>query len=85
MAAASDTETGLVLYGTSACHLCEIAQDMLDSHNAHSTRIHYSVSDISASEELFQRYGVRIPVLRRSDGAELNWPFSIEQLNEFLA
>lgn len=40
--------------------------------------------DISTSDQLFERYGVRIPVLRHADGRELDWPFSIEQLGEFI-
>jgi hypothetical protein len=41
--------------------------------------------DISTSDELFERYGVRIPVLQRPDGRELGWPFSGTELAEFLA
>ena len=41
--------------------------------------------DISESDLLFELYGVLIPVLRHPDGRELNWPFSPEQLEQFLA
>jgi hypothetical protein len=41
--------------------------------------------DISESDALFERYGVRIPVLQHPDGRELNWPFSQAQLRAFLA
>jgi hypothetical protein len=40
--------------------------------------------DISDSEALFERYGVRIPVLQHPDARELGWPFSPDQLQEFL-
>lgn len=43
------------------------------------------VVDIAQSEELVERYGTRIPVLRRNDtGAELDWPFTRDQLLTFL-
>ena len=69
-----------VLYGTSACHLCEIAEAMLEGQGAVFDKV-----DISTSDDLFERYGVRIPVLRRPDGRELGWPFSEAELAEFLA
>ncbi len=41
--------------------------------------------DISGCEDLFQRYGLIIPVLRRTDsGRELNWPFDTAGLAVFL-
>ena len=69
----------LTLYSTSACHLCELAQALLDEQGAA-----YEVVDISESDELFERYGITIPVVRRGDGTELNWPFDQGQLREFL-
>jgi len=77
--------TGLVLYGTSACHLCEVAQEMLQFYSDNNAEIRYTVCDISESDELFQRYGQVIPVLQRADAEELNWPFSAEELSRFLA
>ena len=85
MASTADAKKGLVLYGTSACHLCEVAQDMLEHHHKNCAEIDYSSLDISESEELFQAYGLKIPVLRRADGLELDWPFSLEELTAFLA
>ena len=69
----------LTLFGTSACHLCELAEALLQRHGAA-----YRSVDISESEELFARYGLTIPVLRRDDGAELNWPFDEASLARFL-
>ena len=41
--------------------------------------------DISVSDELFGRYGLIIPVLRREDcGRELNWPFDEGGIARFL-
>lgn len=42
--------------------------------------------DIANDDQLIERYGVRIPVLKRlSDGAELGWPFDDFTLREWLA
>ena len=43
------------------------------------------VVDIADDDQLIERYGTRIPVLRRMDtGAELGWPFDAAQLLTFL-
>ena len=74
----------LILYGTSACHLCELAEALV-LHRQKADAVAYVKCDISESDELFTRYGVRIPVLQRADGAELDWPFSELDLEVFLA
>ena len=62
----------LILYGTSECHLCEQAQEQVlaaAGRPGHRDRCR-------RDDGLYQRYGLRIPVLRRQDtGAELDWPF----------
>lgn len=77
--------TQYILYGTSACHLCELALDMLQSQGAECGAIDLITVDISESDALFERYGVLIPVLRHPDGRELHWPFSPDELKPFLA
>ncbi len=68
------------LYSTQGCHLCEMALalfkqlDLLDK---------VQVIEIAFDEQLFSSYGVTIPVVN-IDGAELNWPFSLEYLKEWL-
>jgi hypothetical protein len=42
-------------------------------------------TDISVSDELFERYGLLIPVLQHPDGRELNWPFTAPQIQAFLS
>lgn len=70
----------LVLYGTSCCHLCEQAEAIL--HEAGLAAEHI---DIAEDDELLERYGIRIPVLRRADnGAELGWPFDAVMVSIFL-
>ncbi len=68
------------LFSTTACHLCDIAEGLLLEAGVEFDKV-----DISDSDELFERYGVLIPVLKRPDGKELNWPFSAGQLQAFMA
>jgi len=66
-------ETGkpLTLYTRAGCHLCEQAAAMLEHAG-----IRYRPVDIDADPVLEERYGLRIPVLRRSrSGDELDFPF----------
>jgi hypothetical protein len=72
------------LYGTSACHLCEIAQEMILDQRSANSSFDLQVVDISESDVLFARYSVTIPVLQHPDGRELSWPFSAPQLGDFL-
>lgn len=77
------------LYGTLGCHLCELAEAqlalLLETLQSKGQPIEIECVDISVSDELINRYGERIPVLRRAaDDAELNWPFVDEVLREFL-
>lgn len=69
----------LLLFGTSACHLCEEAEAMLVELG-----VQFEVEDISESDALFERYGLTIPVVRRSDGEELGWPFKPAELATFV-
>ena len=72
-----------ILYGTSACHLCELAEELLQARRE-GPPVVYEKCDISESDELFARYGLTIPVLAGPDGRELCWPFSARQLQQFL-
>ncbi|RBW51390.1 glutaredoxin family protein [Marinobacter sp. F3R11] len=74
----------LLFYTTSQCHLCELAEALL-VNTPMPAPVPVDVVDIAQSEELVQRYGTRIPVLRRGDtGQELDWPFNQDQLLTFL-
>ena len=74
-----------ILYGTSACHLCELAEAMIGETGQVGVEFELEKVDISASDTLFERYGVVIPVLQHPDGSELRWPFTAGQLERFLA
>lgn len=71
---------GIELYGTTFCHLCEEAEAIL-----HEIGIEAAHMDIAENDELLEKYGVRIPVLKRVDtGAELGWPFDAAAVSRFL-
>jgi len=40
--------------------------------------------DIAGDDNLFERYGWRIPVLQRADDEELGWPFDLEAARGFV-
>jgi len=68
------------LYSTKSCHLCEQAEEIL--HKAGITAINV---DIVEDDNLFERYRLRIPVLKRFDNdAELDWPFDAAAASHFL-
>jgi glutaredoxin len=69
----------LYLYHTSGCHLCEQAKSVISGLlDARGVRI--EEVDIAESDELIERYGVRIPVLKIADQtSELGWPFNAAQ------
>lgn len=73
----------ITLYTTSGCHLCEQAKALFWPC-AQALDLQLYEVDISTSEEMVERYGVRIPVLAREDSAEIAWPFSGQELLAFL-
>lgn len=80
----------IILYTTAGCHLCEQAKALLWPVMS-SRHLRLKEIDIAESDELIERYGVRIPVIALSDGdsgadsaAELNWPFDSEELRAFV-
>jgi len=76
----------IVLYGTLGCHLCGQAEHLLRKTLTGFDRdVEWSVADIADEPELLETHGVRIPVLRRTDtGRELDWPFELADLLNFL-
>ena len=70
----------LILYGTTFCHLCEQAEALIQAADVAAEHV-----DIAEDDGLLERYGTRIPLLKREDsGAELGWPFDESTLREFL-
>lgn len=70
-----------ILFGTEGCHLCEEAEEVLAQLGMKAEK-----TDIMDDEDWQRRYGIRIPVLLNpSSGRELGWPFSLEQLRQFVS
>ncbi len=75
----------LYLYSTPGCHLCELARDIVDPL-LQTYVVALEEIDISQSDELIERYGVKIPVLKSpAHLEELCWPFDTTQTAAFLA
>jgi len=69
-----------VLYGTTFCHLCEQAEAVLKAVGVEAEHI-----DIAEDDALLEKYGVRIPVVKREDtDAELGWPFDEAAVRRFI-
>lgn len=65
----------LYLYTTLGCHLCEQAKEIIEPLLP-GYQLTLEEVEIAERDELLERYGVRIPVVRiegRLD--ELGWPF----------
>ena len=74
----------VILYTTAGCHLCDLADAILQSlANAHQLNIIHT--EIGDNDELVERYGIRIPVLKFSDGSELGWPFEQQDIESKLS
>jgi len=84
----------LFFYTTLGCHLCEQAE-VLILQSLDQTQYSFNKIDIlehtdeqgeqQSEDALFEQYGIRIPVLKRSDNQqELNWPFDENHLQLFL-
>jgi len=71
----------LLMYSTLGCHLCEQAQRVVVAVLGQPI----AECDIADDPALLARYEVRIPVLQRLDtGAELDWPFDVEDVRGLL-
>lgn len=80
-AEAKSVATELLLFSTSGCHLCSQAERLIREQGI--ATLH--VVEITADPELLERYGVRIPVLKRLDTTqELDWPFTGEAVCKWL-
>jgi hypothetical protein len=70
-----------VLYQRDDCHLCDAALEVLASAGAPD----FESVFIDGDAALEAAYGLRVPVMRRADGAELDWPFDAAAAAAFLA
>jgi len=67
------------LYYTDGCHLCDDAIVLLEQRH-----LSYQKIDIIEDDGLVALYGTLIPVVEKHSKATLNWPFSLQQLHEFI-
>ena len=73
-----------ILYGTSACHLCEDAEEIIQAINKNK-EINYIFLDISENDDLLETFGLMIPVLAcNSTSEQLHWPFNEDALIAFI-
>jgi hypothetical protein len=73
----------LVLYGTVGCHLCELAEQQLQSWVERGWQV--ELVDIADDETIYERFSLLIPILENlSSGDLLNWPFDQALLCDFL-
>ncbi len=74
----------LYLYGTSACHLCEVAEKVIGNVLSQDY-FDITVIDIAESDAMIECYGTRIPVLQvKKNQDEIGWPFDEAQLMSFI-
>lgn len=62
------------LFQRDDCHLCDLALEVLAAARLPAFESVF-IDDDAGLEAV---YGHRVPVLRRSDGVELDWPFGRE-------
>ncbi len=66
----------LILFGTAACHLCEMAENLLTTVCRDWPVIDLEHIDIAEQTQWQDRYAIRIPVLLHPKSQrELAWPF----------
>ncbi len=71
------------LYTTDGCHLCEQALAMLNYHNEKIKGFSIQLVEISDSDSLIEKYGIKIPVLA-INANELAWPFDLQELEDWI-
>lgn len=75
----------ILLFSTLGCHLCEQAEDVLHEVQQSHPDLNWQVIEIAESDDLMERYGIRIPVLRDPiSGKELGWPFDASSVMSWL-
>ncbi len=77
--------TVLVLLGTAGCHLCEQAEELLNSCLLNDSKLIVEAIDIAEQDSWQETYAMRIPVVLHPESQhELGWPFNLAQLQAFI-
>lgn len=72
-----------LLYGTKGCHLCDNAEILLMQAQC-VLPITWQYIDIALDENLVTQYGSKIPVLLSLTGQQLDWPFSLLDIQKIM-
>ena len=73
-----------ILYGTSGCHLCDVAESII-STAIKNHAITYIKQDIVEEDNLLNQYALTIPVFKSlATQEELCWPFTEEGIQAFI-
>ena len=80
----------LTLYYTAGCHLCELAEDVVDELKNIRPELQSSLAvikvDIADDPALVDKFGLKIPVLQQpSADQSLDWPFDVDDLMLYLS
>lgn len=74
----------LNLYSTEACHLCEVAKELIWSVIS-GTDFQLNEIDIAENEQLLAEYSLIIPVLENTENnKKIVWPFGSEDVSQLL-
>ncbi len=73
----------VTLFTTAGCHLCDLALEQLQTLQQ---QLPFNIDSVEIGDDdaLVAEYGIRIPVVKCLDNAELGWPFELSQLKTFL-
>jgi hypothetical protein len=75
----------LLLFGTSGCHLCEQAGEIIRECLSDRFEQWVETVEITEVEQWQTQFAVRIPVLYHPETQkELGWPFNQIQVEEFI-
>jgi hypothetical protein len=75
----------LLLFGTSGCHLCEQATEIIDAGLPDDISLLIESIDIAESEQWQVLYAQLIPVLYHPETRkELRWPFDQLQVKKYI-
>lgn len=74
----------LILYTTAGCHLCELADNILQTLTKQYP-LNIIPTEIGDDDELIERYGIRIPVVQFPDNTDISWPFNQYDIETKLA
>jgi len=74
----------VLLLGTSGCHLCELAEQIINDSLSSNQAWLIDIIDIAEQEQWQAQFALLIPVLYHPDSQkQLGWPFDIQQVNLF--